>query len=217
MITHGKRNHTQEKGHAPLLIHRRSGGFFIRSSLIISLIFHLILITIPAASLLQKEEKETPVIIEYRDEYRELPKVKEISETKQLKRNPEQNRQKPDTSSMHTDAEPDDSSITENDFQEVALRWQDVIKQKIESARVYPSEARERKIEGIVHIRFTLLADGRVSQVKVVQSSGRSILDESAVTTIHNAGPFPPIPEHFHTDSLILTTSLVYTLEKQKR
>jgi TonB family protein len=46
-------------------------------------------------------------------------------------------------------------------------------------------------------VRFTILADGSVTDVQVVQSSGASLLDMAAQSAIQSAAPFKPLPKHY--------------------
>jgi protein TonB len=48
----------------------------------------------------------------------------------------------------------------------------------------YPTAAREQGLEGTAHFEVRVLADGRVGDVKLKQSSGAPILDEAAAKTI---------------------------------
>ena len=51
-----------------------------------------------------------------------------------------------------------------------------------------------------VTIRFTIAADGSVSDVRVVQSSGIYLLDSAAQRAVYSAGPFGPLPRNYGTD-----------------
>jgi len=51
-----------------------------------------------------------------------------------------------------------------------------------------------------VTISFTIAADGSVSDVRVVQSSGIYLLDSAAQRAIYSAGPFGPLPRNYGTD-----------------
>jgi protein TonB len=48
----------------------------------------------------------------------------------------------------------------------------------------YPESARSRGVEGSVAIEVTVLADGTVSDVRVVRSSGAAVLDRAAVRAV---------------------------------
>lgn len=48
----------------------------------------------------------------------------------------------------------------------------------------YPAQAVRQRLEGVVMLRLTLAADGRVTEVRVVESSGHDLLDAAAVATV---------------------------------
>lgn len=51
-----------------------------------------------------------------------------------------------------------------------------------------------------VGVVFTILADGSVTDVKVVQSSGAALLDLAAQRAIYSAAPFGPLPKDYGTN-----------------
>ena len=51
-----------------------------------------------------------------------------------------------------------------------------------------------------IGVTFTILADGNVTDVKVTQPSGASLLDMAAQRAILNAAPFGPLPRQYGTD-----------------
>ncbi len=59
----------------------------------------------------------------------------------------------------------------------------------------YPPEARRQRLNGEVHVEFTVSSSGGVSGVRVARSSGHPALDQAAIATVQRAAPFPPIPE----------------------
>jgi len=100
-----------------------------------------------------------------------------------------------------------------NPQKEAMLRYQDIIKQKIESCRRYPSWAKRQGLEGRVYLAFVVLSNGAAKDIKIVQSSGFSILDKEAVSTVKRANPFPPIPEEMKVSSLSMEVSILFTLQ----
>jgi len=100
-----------------------------------------------------------------------------------------------------------------NPQKEAMLRYQDIIKQKIESCRRYPNWAKKQGLEGTVYLAFVVLSSGVAKDIKIVQSSGFSILDKEAVSTVKRANPFPPIPEEMRVSSLSMEVSVVFTLQ----
>ncbi|MBI1911463.1 MAG: energy transducer TonB [Deltaproteobacteria bacterium] len=65
------------------------------------------------------------------------------------------------------------------------------VRQKIERAKFYPQWARKRGYEGIVGVKFNILPDGSVSEVKVVRPCHCEALNKAACEAIENAAPFP--------------------------
>jgi TonB family protein len=66
-----------------------------------------------------------------------------------------------------------------------------VIVSSIERVKSYPRLARERGIQGVVHLRFRVRPQGEVDRVEVVRSSGYEILDTASVRTVYRAAPMP--------------------------
>jgi protein TonB len=70
----------------------------------------------------------------------------------------------------------------------------DYIQRRIRDRLAYPAQARRAGIQGTAELAFTIHEDGRVSDVKIVISSGSDLLDAAAVESIHAASPFKPPP-----------------------
>jgi protein TonB len=68
------------------------------------------------------------------------------------------------------------------------------IKNDIQNKMIYPLIARKKGWQGTVIVSFVVCTDGKVQDVQIKESSGFSILDQSAVNTIKKAAPFPPPP-----------------------
>ncbi len=68
------------------------------------------------------------------------------------------------------------------------------IKEGIERKITYPRFARKMGWEGKVVVSFVIREDGTVTNIKIVKSSGFSLLDKNAVESIKKAVPFPNPP-----------------------
>lgn len=68
------------------------------------------------------------------------------------------------------------------------------IRDRVVKSLSYPLAARKRGWEGKVLLSFSISGDGSVGTVRVVQSSGREILDQGAVEAVRKASPFPRPP-----------------------
>ena len=49
-----------------------------------------------------------------------------------------------------------------------------------------------------------LLPDGQVDEIRILQSSDHSVLDDAAVEIVHLASPFDPFPEAIRAEADIL-------------
>jgi protein TonB len=73
------------------------------------------------------------------------------------------------------------------------------LKQWWDQHSFYPREASQTNEGGNVRVRIVIAADGQVTSIEVVQSSGLSVLDAAAIAVFRNAHlpPFPsgtPVP-----------------------
>lgn len=61
----------------------------------------------------------------------------------------------------------------------------------IERVKKYPRLARERGMEGVVRLRFMLNHAGGVDAIELVKSSGHEILDSASIRAVYRAAPMP--------------------------
>lgn len=74
----------------------------------------------------------------------------------------------------------------------VAPGWNALLAAWLAANKRYPEEARRRSIEGEVTVRFSVAADGRVTDVAIAAGSGSSALDGAAVAMLRGARVPPP-------------------------
>ncbi|HMA97899.1 MAG TPA: energy transducer TonB [Wenzhouxiangella sp.] len=58
----------------------------------------------------------------------------------------------------------------------------------------YPESARRQNIEGSLVLSVDIFPDGSIDQVRVLRSSGHSVLDEAAIRIVRLAAPFARLP-----------------------
>jgi TonB family protein len=76
---------------------------------------------------------------------------------------------------------------------------------------VIPESARLGE-KGRVGIVFEILKDGTVPQLRLVASSGADALDRAALAGIRASIPFPPLPEEFTGNHLVLQFIFLYNI-----
>jgi len=86
------------------------------------------------------------------------------------------------------------------------------LKRKIELVWEYPYKARRTGAQGRLLLRFIINLDGSLAEVKILRSSGNALLDSEALRAIHNASPFPPLPERMNSERLAVTATFEYLL-----
>ena len=79
---------------------------------------------------------------------------------------------------------------------------------------IIPESARLGE-KGRVGIVFEILKDGTVPQERMVASSGSDPLDRAAFNGIHASSPFPPLPDEFTGNHLVLQFIFLYNLTPQ--
>ncbi|PCH62204.1 MAG: hypothetical protein COC19_03165 [SAR86 cluster bacterium] len=59
----------------------------------------------------------------------------------------------------------------------------------------YPENARIQALYGNLRLLVSILPDGTIDEVRILQSSGQAVLDQAAINIVHLASPFEPFPE----------------------
>ena len=59
----------------------------------------------------------------------------------------------------------------------------------------YPAKARQQHLFGSLRLVVSLLPNGDVHQVKILESSGHKVLDQAAIRIVHLAAPYDPFPQ----------------------
>jgi TonB family protein len=91
-----------------------------------------------------------------------------------------------------------------NDHNGTNLRFHTMVIGKIENAKIYPEVAKRIGIEGDVFVRFTILPDGEVGEIELLQPVKlHTILKKAAIKTIRDASPYLPIPPGMKSEEIL--------------
>lgn len=90
------------------------------------------------------------------------------------------------------------------------------VKFKIEGVWRYPEAARKSALQGRGLVSFTIERDGRVSDIKLISSSGYPILDEEIRKAIMAASPFNPMTDNMKVKRLNVVATFEYDLVVQR-
>ncbi|HEF3530971.1 TPA: energy transducer TonB [Campylobacter upsaliensis] len=61
------------------------------------------------------------------------------------------------------------------------------MQEAIQKAQIYPAIAQKRRMSGVVKVEFMWMSDKTLADLKIVQSSGYTLLDKSALESIRKA------------------------------
>ncbi len=85
------------------------------------------------------------------------------------------------------------------------------LRQRIDEALRYPAAARRRGLAGTVTIEVTVLPDGAIGPVRVVESSAHPLLDDAAVDSVRSLRP-QPFPRDLPARTLRVRLPVVFEL-----
>jgi protein TonB len=81
----------------------------------------------------------------------------------------------------------------------------------------YPSEARKQKLYGRLRLLVSILPDGTVLKIDILESSGQRVLDDAAVRIVRLAAPFAVFPAALKKDTDQLEIIRTWKFEKGDR
>lgn len=79
----------------------------------------------------------------------------------------------------------------------------------------YPEEARRRGLYGDLRLLVSLLPNGEVFEVKVLESSGHKLLDQAAIRIVHLASPYQAFPPEMRVKVDILEIIRTWRFQKE--
>jgi TonB family protein len=92
-----------------------------------------------------------------------------------------------------------------------------VIKERLKTHWSYPPDARNNLIEGRLLVVFSLNKEGTLTRLEISRSSNHEILDREAERAIRSASPFPPFPEHITVGRLNIEASFDYQITARRK
>jgi protein TonB len=95
---------------------------------------------------------------------------------------------------------------------DVSSVYSQLIFEKIQKSKRYPRLARDRGMEGRILLEFVLSREGKLLDIKVLRSSGFSILDREACLTLRRAAPFPKLPDNVMVGRVALKVNISFHL-----
>lgn len=92
------------------------------------------------------------------------------------------------------------------------LGWlTDLLLQRVNEVKRYPSEARLEHVQGKVVVKVVIREDGSVTDVEIAKSSGSQSLDQAALDAMRHAGPLS-LPRPLGKPALTIRVPITYSL-----
>ncbi|MFH1062826.1 MAG: TonB family protein [Candidatus Omnitrophota bacterium] len=163
--------------------------------------------SMPKTQVVQIDEKKSPL----------LPEIWVVGEIKQIVPQQEKQENVQEQGNAVFNAQAAALKLEEIKAEDIAkqamLRYQDMIKQRIERFRKYPLRARRNQTKGSVGLKFSVFANGTTGPIHIVQSSGSELLDIEALNTIQRSSPFLPIPDELSQQMVNIHVAIVFSLD----
>lgn len=95
---------------------------------------------------------------------------------------------------------------------QAVLSWQKSLHLHLSRHKRYPGEARNRRIQGVVTVGFSIDREGRVMSTRIVRGSGSSLLDNEALEMLARASPLPAPPHDAQAGALNLSLPIQFNI-----
>ena len=86
------------------------------------------------------------------------------------------------------------------------------IKKKIEPKWHYPETAQEIGLQGKLALCFSIIRDGHLDRLELLNSSGHPLLDEGALKAVARAAPYYPLPDRLKISRLNILATFEYRI-----
>lgn len=80
----------------------------------------------------------------------------------------------------------------------------------------YPAAAKQQQLYGSLRLVVSLLPNGDVHRVKILESSGHAVLDQAAIRIVHLAAPFDPFPQQMQKNVDVLEIIRTWRFHKDR-
>lgn len=101
---------------------------------------------------------------------------------------------------------------TSNKPNQAVLSWHKSLHLHLNKHKRYPSEARSRRVEGVVTVAFAIDGAGQVTGRRILKGSGSPLLDQEALAMLERASPLPAPPVKPASGALNLTLPVQFNI-----
>jgi protein TonB len=118
---------------------------------------------------------------------------------------------------FYPEGDPDEAVVDINTREDRFFSYLLHLKRKIEGVWIYPSSAAKSGLGGELTLEFLVSKKGKLLGVSLLDSSGYSILDQSAIRAIRTAAPYHPFPPRLKAKRLRVRARFIYVTNRYFR
>lgn len=107
-----------------------------------------------------------------------------------------------------------DGAIDINTREYKYAHYFDTMMRQVEEVWRYPEEAWRAGMHGRAIFDIVISRDGTLKTLRMVKSTGYSVLDYEIQRAVYSASPFNPVPTRIEQDPLIVRVTFTYTLSR---
>jgi periplasmic protein TonB len=111
---------------------------------------------------------------------------------------------------FYPEGTPDEPVVDINTREVTFFSYLQHLKQKIQAVWIYPTVAARSGIGGSLMLEFLISKEGQLLGVNLLDSSGHTVLDESAMRAIKSAAPFYPFPPRLKAKRIRIRANFIY-------
>lgn len=90
--------------------------------------------------------------------------------------------------------------------------WKSALVSRLERFKRYPPQAQARGEQGVAQLAFSIDRSGSVHNVRIVRSSGSSLLDEATLELLKRAAPLPAPPPEIAGAQIAIQVPIRYNM-----
>ncbi len=104
------------------------------------------------------------------------------------------------------------NEVIDSRVSEIRANYETLVASWLARHKRYPLVARRRGNEGEGVVKLTLLPNGNVSDIQVLQETGIEVLDKEILAMIKRANPFPKFPKNYNKSRLTIMVPIRFEL-----
>lgn len=102
--------------------------------------------------------------------------------------------------------------ISEDEINRIKEEYLAQLRRMIQERKIYPKNAKRMKQQGVVKVKFTLLCQGTLTGIHIVDSSSFGMLDDAAAKLLKSINKVEPFPKELAQKEMVVVLPIEYEL-----